>query len=49
VDQVFASAFTDQLAVWQRLERRARAWDRAEYLAVIYKVPDIEPADWDRL
>lgn len=49
VEQVFASAFTDQLAAWQRLRERAARGDREKFLAVLDKVPDLEPEEYDRL
>lgn len=49
VEEVFASAFADQFAAWQRLRQRAARGDREKFLAVLDKVPDIEPAEYDRL
>jgi hypothetical protein len=49
VEQVFASAFADQFAAWQRLHQRAARGDREKFLAVLDKVPDIEPEEYDRL
>lgn len=48
VDDVFASAFAEHLAAWERLKRRAACGDREEFLAVLDKVPDVEPAPEDR-
>ena len=49
VDEVFASAFADQLAAWERLRQRAARGDREEFLAVLDKVPNVEPDEYDRL
>ena len=49
VEDVFASAFADHFAAWQRLKERASRGDREKFLAVLERVPDIEPADYDRL
>jgi predicted transcriptional regulator len=49
VEQVFASAFADQFAAWQRLQERAARGDRQKFLAVLESVPDIEPEEYDRL
>jgi hypothetical protein len=49
VEEVFASAFADQFAAWQRLRERAARGDRERFLAVLEKVPDIEPDERDRL
>jgi hypothetical protein len=48
VDEVFASAFADQIAAWQRLQQRAARGSREKSLAVLDKVPDVEPEDFDR-
>lgn len=49
VEQVFASAFADQFAAWQRLQERAARGDRQKFLAVLDSVPDIEPEEYDRI
>ncbi len=49
VDEVFASAFAEHLAAWERLKRRAASGKREEFLAVLDKVPDVEPAPEDRI
>ena len=49
VDEVFASAFAEQLAAWERLKQRATRGTREEFLATLDKVPDVEPDDYDRL
>ena len=49
VDEVFASAFADQLGAWERLKQRAARGSRDKFLAVLDKVPDVEPEEYDRL
>ena len=49
VDQVFASAFADHWAAWERLKRRAALGSREEFLAVLDKVPAVEPDPEDRI
>lgn len=49
VEQVFASAFAKQFSVWQRLRERASRGDRDKFLAVLDRVPDVEPDEYDRL
>ena len=49
VDEVFASAFVEQLAAWERLKKRVALGDRDRFLAVLDKVPDVEPDDYDRV
>jgi hypothetical protein len=49
VEDVFASAFADHFAAWQRLQERAVRGDREKFLAVLERVPDIEPEDYDRI
>lgn len=49
VDEVFASAFVEQLAAWERLQQRASRGDRGKFLAALDKVPDGDPQDFDRL
>jgi hypothetical protein len=49
VDEVFASAFADQLASCDRLRQRAARSNRDRFLAVLEKVPDVEPENFDRL
>ncbi|HXM40495.1 MAG TPA: hypothetical protein VN924_04540 [Bryobacteraceae bacterium] len=48
VDEVFASAFAEQIAEWERLQQRASRGSREKFLAVLDKVPDVEPEDFDR-
>jgi hypothetical protein len=49
VDEVFASAFSEQLSAWERLQQRAARGTREKFLAVLDKAPDVEPEDYDRL
>jgi len=49
VDEVFASAFVEQLAAWERLQQRAACGDREKFLAVLDRVSDAEPLEQDRL
>jgi len=48
VDEVFASAFIEQLSAWERLQQRAARGSCEKFLAVMDKVPDVESADYDR-
>ena len=49
VDDVVSSAFAEQLTTWARLKRRAARGSRESFLAVLDKVPDVEPEDYDRI
>ena len=49
VDEVFASAFMEQVAAFERLRQRAARGDREKFLAVLDKVPDREPDEQDRI
>ena len=49
VDEVFASAFAKHLAAWERLKQRAARGCREEFLAVLDKVPDVEPSPEDSI
>jgi hypothetical protein len=49
VNEVFASAFTEQLAAWDRLKQKAALGNRDRFLAVLDKAADIEPEEHDRL
>lgn len=48
VDEVFASAFVEQLAAWERLRQRAVRGDRDKFTAVLGKVTDVDPEEYDR-
>ena len=48
VDEIFASAFAEQMAAWERLRHRAASGSREKFLAALDKAPDIEPEDFDR-
>jgi hypothetical protein len=47
VDEVFASAFAEQLAAWERLRERAARGNRDRFLAVLDKASDVEPEESD--
>lgn len=49
VDDVVSSAFAEQLAAWERLKQKAARGSRESFLAVLDKVPDVEPEDYDRI
>lgn len=49
VDDVISSAFAEQVAAWERLKQRAARGNRESFLAVLNKVPDVEPDDCDRI
>jgi len=49
VDDVFAKAFAEQFSAWQRLQERVKLGDRDKFVAVLNKVPDIEPEAYDRI
>lgn len=49
VDEVFASAFAEQLAARASLRRRAARGVRDKFLAVLENAPDIEPEEYDRI
>jgi hypothetical protein len=48
VDELFASAFAEHVAAWERLQQRAARGSREKFLAVLDKVPEVEPEDFDR-
>jgi hypothetical protein len=48
VDEIIASAFAEQIAIWRLKELGAHA-DRQKFLAVLDKAPDVEPAEHDRV
>jgi hypothetical protein len=49
VDEVFASAFSEHLAAWHRLQERSARGSREKFLAVLEKAPNVEPDQSDRL
>ena len=49
VDDVVSSAFAEQVAGWERLKQRAARGSRESFLAVLDKVPDVEPEEYDRI
>ena len=48
VADVFTTACAEHVGAWERLQRRAQGVDRARFLEVLAKVPDVEPAEHDR-
>jgi hypothetical protein len=42
VDTLFASAFVEQMAAWERLRTRAGRGDRDKFLAVLDKVAETD-------
>jgi hypothetical protein len=48
VEEVFASAFVEHVAAWERLQQRVARGSREKFLAVLGKAPDVEPEDLDR-
>lgn len=48
IDEVFASAFAEQVSAWERLQERASRGTREKFLAALDNVPDVEPDDYDR-
>ncbi len=49
VEQVFTSAFSEHLSAWRQLRDRAARGDREKFLAVLNRVPDVEPEQFDAL
>jgi hypothetical protein len=49
VDDVVSSAFAEQLVALERLKRRAARGSRENFFAVLDKVPDVEPEEYDRM
>jgi hypothetical protein len=47
VDDVFASALADHLAIWRKLQARAARGSREEFLKVLDLVPDVDPEEYD--
>lgn len=48
VEELFTSAFEERLREFERLKQRASRGSREKFLAVLDKVPAVEPADYDR-
>ena len=48
VADVFATACAEHIAAWEGLKIRAQRGDRAKFLEVLAKVPDVEPEKGDR-
>ena len=49
VEELFASAFEERILEFDRLKERAARGNYEKFLKVMDKVPDVEPADYDRL
>ena len=49
VNDVFVSAFTEQLSAWNRLKERAARGSREQFLAVLDKVLAVEPEGRDHI
>lgn len=49
VTDVLAAACAEHIAAWDRLEQRAQRGDRARFLDVLAKVPNIPPDEADRI
>ncbi len=49
VDDVVSSAFAEQMAALERLKQRAASGSREKFLAVLDKVPDVKPDEYDRI
>ena len=49
VEELFASAFEERILEFDRLKERAARGSYEKFLKVMDKVPDVEPADYDRL
>jgi hypothetical protein len=49
VERVVYSALAEQLNALDRLEERAARSDENKFRAALAKIPDVEPADCDRL
>ena len=48
VDEIFASAFAEQVSAWERLQQRAVRGSRSRFLAALEKARDMEPDETDR-
>lgn len=49
VADVLATACSEHVTAWERIERRAKRGDRSRFDAVLAKVPDVEPSEEDGL
>jgi hypothetical protein len=49
VERVVYSALAEQLKALDRLEERAARSSEDKFRAALAKIPDVEPADFDRL
>ena len=48
VEEVFLATFADHVQTWTRLQQRAASGGRDHFVAVLDKVADVEPEEWDR-
>jgi hypothetical protein len=48
VEEFFRRTLQERVA-WEKLQIRAARGDRQKFLAVLNKVPDVEPEDYDKL
>ena len=49
VEEIFTSAFAEQLDAWERLKARAARGSYEKFRAVMRKAPAVEPEECDRL
>ncbi|MBV9156048.1 MAG: hypothetical protein JO097_07280 [Acidobacteriaceae bacterium] len=49
IEELFASAFEERVVEFERLKERAARGSYEKFLRVMDKVPDVQPADYDRL
>jgi hypothetical protein len=48
VEEVLLSTFASHARTWERLQQRAARGSRDHFLAVLDKVANAEPEEWDR-
>jgi hypothetical protein len=48
VEEVVLSVFAGYVRTWESRQQRAARGNRNHFLAVLDKVPDVEPEEWDR-
>jgi predicted transcriptional regulator len=46
-DEIFASAFAEQLSAWERLQQRAARGSRDKFLAALEQARDLEPDEME--
>ncbi|HLI83086.1 MAG TPA: hypothetical protein VKV17_04165 [Bryobacteraceae bacterium] len=47
-DEIFASAFAEQLSAWERLQQRAARGSRDKFLAALEQAGNAQPDETDR-